>query len=324
MCYFLCMTTKQQEKRQSGPGKSYRNGISLIQLTKLFPDEEAARQWFEAERWPDGPVCPKCQSTAIAECKDHKPQPYRCKTCRKHFSVRTDTVLARSHVPLQKWVFALYLYVTSLKGVSSMRLHRDLDVTQKTAWFMAHRIRKALESEGALFAGPIEVDEAYLGGREKNKHASKKTKAGRGPVGKAAVVGLKDRETNKVSAQVVEHTNQATLQAFVNARRADGAKVYTDEHGGYVGLDNHESVKHSVGEYVKDQAHTNGIESFWASLKRGYTGTYHKMSVKHLDRYVNEFAGRHNLREADTLDQMAHVAAGCVGQRLLYQDLIAA
>ena len=313
----------RERKSKSGPGKSYRAGVSLIQLTKLFPDEEAARLWFEANRWPDGIVCPKCQSTAIVECKDHNPQPYRCKACRKHFSVRTGTVLARSHVPLQKWVFALYLYVTSLKGVSSMRLHRDLDVTQKTAWFMAHRIRKALESEGALFAGPVEVDEAYMGGKNANKHAHKKIKNANGTVGKTAVVGMKDRDSNQVSAQVVEHTNQETLHAFVNDRREDGAKVYTDEHGGYIGLDNHESVKHSVGEYVKDQAHTNGIESFWASLKRGYTGTYHKMSEKHLNRYVNEFAGRHNLREADTLDQMAHVAVGCVGHRLMYQELIA-
>lgn len=308
---------------KSGPGKSYRAGVSLIQLTKLFPDEEAARQWFEAQRWPASIVCPKCGADSIANIPNAKPMPYRCKACRKHFSVRTGTVLARSHVPLQKWVFALYLYVTSLKGVSSMRLHRDLDVTQKTAWFMAHRIRKALESEGALFAGPVEVDEAYMGGKNANKHAHKKIKNANGTVGKTAVVGMKDRDTNQVSAQVVEHTNQETLHAFVNDRKAEGAKVYTDEHGGYIGLENHEAVKHSVGEYVKDQAHTNGIESFWASLKRGYTGTYHKMSEKHLNRYVTEFAGRHNLREADTLDQMAHVAVGCVGHRLMYQDLIA-
>ena len=230
--------------------------------------------------------------------------------------------MARSHVPLQKWVFALYLYVTSLKGVSSMRLHRNLDVTQKTAWFMAHRIRKALESEGTLFAGPVEVDEVYMGGKEKNKHNNKRT-LGRGPAGKTAVVGMKDRTTKQVQAAVLEHTDKDTLQEFVTDRIEPGAKVYTDEQRACLDLENHESVCHSVREYVRAQAHTNGIESFWAMLKRGYIGTYHKMSIKHLGRYVHEFAGRQNLWEADTLDQMAHLAVGCIGHRLLYQDLIA-
>ena len=317
------MKTAEQVRRQKGPGKSYRVGVSLIQLTQLFPDEEAARQWFEKQRWPDGPRCPHCQSDDIATIRNAKPMPYRCKTCRKHFSVRTGTVLARSHVPLQKWVFALYLYVTSLKGVSSMRLHRDLNVTQKTAWFMAHRIRKALEHDGTLFAGPVEADETYVGGREKNKHDRKKIKGARGTLGKTAVIGVKDRETKHVQAAVIESTDRPTLSGFVAAHAAPGAKVYTDEHSGYDWVDNREVVRHSVKEYVRDQAHTNGIESFWAMLKRGYVGTYHKMSVKHLGRYVHEFAGRQNIREDDTLDQMAHVAVGCVGQRLLYQDLIA-
>ena len=312
----------KQRVSKAGPGKAYRSGVSLIQLTKLFPDEESAERWFEAQRWPDGMVCPKCDSTNIAACKDKKPQPYRCRTCRKHFSVRTGTVLARSHIPLQKWVFALYLYVTNLKGVSSMRLHRDLDITQKSAWFMAHRIRKALKGRGSLFAGPVEVDEAYFGGKNANKHHRKKIPNATGTMGKTPVVGMKDRNTKQVHAAVVKQTNQATLQGFVTDHAAPGAKVYTDEHGGYVGLENHEAVKHSIGEYVKDQAHTNGIESFWSMLRRGYVGTYHQMSEKHLQRYVDEFSGRQNIREAGTMDQMAHVAVGCVGQRLLYQELV--
>ena len=142
-------------------------------------------------------------------------------------------------------------------------------------------------------------------------------------MGKVAVVGMKDRETNRVSAEVVKSTDGLTLQEFVLDQVADGAKVYTDDHRGYHGLPNHQSVKHSVGEYVDGMAHTNGIESFWSMLKRGYHGTYHKMSAKHLDRYVREFAGRHNQRTENTKDQMASVVTGIVGRRLMYKDLTA-
>ena len=191
---------------------------------------------------------------------------------------------------------------------------------------MLHRIREGLAAEAARldrFEGPVEVDESYFGGKEHNKHASKKLHAGRGAVGKTAVVAAKDRNTNRVKAKVVERTNKQTLQPFVESAREPGAKVYTDEAKAYDGLENRESVKHSVGEYVDGMAHTNGVESFWSMLKRGYHGTYHRMSPKHLQRYVNEFAGRHNIRDLDTIDQMAHVAAGMVGRRLLHRELTA-
>ena len=215
------------------------------------------------------------------------------------------------------------LLTTNLKGISSMKLHRELGITQKSAWHLAHRLRDSFTPNGGSMAGPVEVDETYMGGKNANKHAHKKIKNANGTVGKTAVVGIKDRDTNTVQAAVVERTNQETLQGFVNARRADGATVYSDEHGGYMGLDNYEVVKHSAGEYVKEQAHTNGIESFWSMLKRGYVGTYHQMSVKHLDRYVNEFAGRHNARPLDTLVQMECIAQGLVGKQLRYRELTA-
>ena len=294
----------------------------MVQLCDMFPDENSAREWFESRVWQDGRYCPRCGSTRTHDA-GHNDMPYRCSDCRGYFSVKTGTVMHSSNLPLRKWAFAIYLHLTSLKGVSSMKLHRDIGVPQKTAWFMLQRIRKAWESDDSPFAGPIEVDETYMGGRERNKHKGKKLKAGRGTVGKTAIVGAKDRKTNKIKAAVVKATDAKTLQGFVVAAALAGATVYSDDASAYKGMPfDHESVRHSVGEYVSGMAHTNGIESFWAMLKRGYHGTYHKMSPKHLQRYVNEFSGRHGIRERDTLDQMNAVVAGMVGKRLVYKELV--
>ena len=166
------------------------------------------------------------------------------------------------------------------------------------------------------------MDETYMGGLERNKHGRKKLMAGRGPVGKTPVVGVKDRDTNRVAARVVEHTDKETLQGFVKERTVKGAKVYTDEAKAYDGLENCESVKHPIAEYVRGMAHTNVVESFWSMLKRAHKGTFHNMSAKHLQRYVSEFAGRHNIRSLDTIHQMEHVVVGVVGRRQAYRDLV--
>lgn len=306
-------------------GKAFRKGISFVDLMDMFPDDATAEQWFIEHRWPNGVACAHCGSLAVSRLDSHPTMPFRCRDCRKYFSVKTNGLMHSSKLGYRKWAIAIYIVTTNIKGTSSMKLHRDLGITQKTAWHMAHRIRETYNDHHAPFTGPVEVDETYIGGLERNKHESRKQHAGRGPIGKTPVVGMKDRDTGKVTATPVDHTDRKTLQDFVEANTEQDTTVYTDDAAAYKGIPRpHESVKHSVKEYVHGQAHTNGVESFWAMLKRGYVGTYHHMSVDHLHRYVNEFAGRHNDRPADTRDQMRHIVEGMNGKRLRYNDLIAA
>lgn len=320
-----------------GPGKASRNGISLTALFRMFPDNETAERWFVKERWGDKPSCPHCGSLNVQSGAKHPSMPYRCreKECAKRFSVKTGTAMQSSNLGYQTWAIALYLVTTSLKGVSSMKLHRDLNITQKSAWHLAHRIRSTFEArqeEVPLLEGPVEQDETYVGGKRRNMSNSKRRElygTGRGAVGKTAVVGLKDRESNSVRARVVESTDAETLIGFTEENVVQGAMVYTDSATAYDSLSSeaneykHKTVRHSISEYVKGDVSTNGIESFWSMLKRAHTGTFHKMSPKHLNRYVDEFVGRHNIRESDTLDQMRSVYRGLQWKQLRYKDLIA-
>ena len=242
------------------PGKSHREGITLVQLMDMFPDEDTATKWFEKVVWNGTRCCGHCGSTKTSELPNAKPMPYWCTDCRSYFSVRTGTAIAHSRVPLRKWAIAIYLELTSLKSISSMKLHRDIGVTQKTAWFMLHRIREAwnARSNGNQFSGPVEVDETYMGGKRANMSNAKRKElagTGRGAVGKVAIVGAKDRASNRVAAKVVASTDKPTLQGFVVEHTAPGATVYADEASAYEGTPfEHESVKHSVAEYVRDMA----------------------------------------------------------------------
>jgi len=300
--------------------------LSTFEFFQKFPNEETARKFFEARRWGDEPVCGHCGSVSVTECKNHKPMPYRCRNCRSHFSVRTGTVLAESRLPLQKWLLAIYMLTSARKGIPSTQMARELGVTQKTAWFLAQRIRETWMQgrDSGDMGNHTQVDETYVGGKAANKHKGEKTDKKRGTVGKVAVMGMRD-EHGHVRAKPVGNTKRATVHSFVAENAPFGGTVVTDQFAAYLGLHHlgyhHIRINHAAGQFIKDMAHTNGIESFWSLLKRGYIGIYHYMSAKHLHRYVNEYSFRHNTAKSGTTVFINMTIDRMVNKRLTYKGL---
>lgn len=301
-----------------------RSTISTFKLFELFPDESSARKYLEGRLWPNGVTCPECKSKErITTRKDGF---YRCNACKLDFTVRTKTIFERSHVPLHKWLYAMYLLVTARKGISSLQLGKEIGITQKSAWFVLHRLREACGTRLELLQGTVEVDETFFGGEESNRHMYDRIHKPRERTEKTIVVGMRQRGGNTV-AKVVASTGGLALRGAIHENVAPGTRILSDDYGSYTALPKegfqHDSVKHVTGEYVRGDVHTNGIESVWAVMKRGMHGVYHHADKKHMGRYVNEFTFRLNQGNVarHTTERLDSFVDAVAGKRLTFERL---
>lgn len=297
---------------------------SILDLVKAFPDEKTCMDYLAEMRWNGQVVSPFDETSKVYTMKDGR---FMCKNTKKYFNAKVGTIFEDTKIPLIKWYMALYIFSSHKKGVSSHQLAKDIDVTQKTAWFMLHRLRFAFNTESFKkeFDGITEIDETFIGGAEKNKHANKKTKGthGRSTDTKAPVLGMKERLTGQVRAFVVKDTTSNSLMPLIKKSIKEGSIVVTDEYRTYDILGwkyIHGRVCHSAKEFVNGKFHTNGIENFWSHLKRGVDGIYHWVSKEHLQSYVDEYTLRYNTRKMTTSGRFDLVLANAVG-RLTYKEL---
>lgn len=291
-----------------------------------FQDADKARQYLEALRWPDGPVCPHCGCIGdhyALKGKAHRPGLWKCKDCRKQFSVTVGTVFERSKIPLNKWLLGVHLMCASKKAISSHQIHRMLGVTYKSAWFMTHRIREAMKSGSTGLmgtgGGTVEVDETYWGNNGKQRK-----EGARGYQHKMKVVSLVERDGEKRSI-VVNAVNAKTLRVVLATNVSKDANLMTDEHSGYtlVGREfaSHGVTSHSAGQYVDGNNHSNTVESAFSLLKRGLIGTFHHVGEQHLQRYVTEFDFRWNHRKVTDRERADSLLSAVAGKRLMYRRL---
>jgi transposase-like protein len=304
-----------------------RSTISTFQLFEKFPNEASAYAYVEKRLWPNGPVCPRCKAVErISKREKGRTGLYCCNACQREFTVKIGTIFEDSKVPMHKWLYAMYLVVTARKGISSLQLGKEVGITQKSAWFVLQRLRTACGQNKAILQGIVEVDETFIGGLERNKHANKKLNEGRGAVGKTAVIGMRQRGGDTIAMPIARNDGN-TILGEINKAVSKGTRIMTDDHRSYSGLADmefkHESVNHSGGEYARGEANTNGIESVWAVLKRGVHGTFHHVSKKHLDRYVDEFTFRLNAGKVSrhTLQRLDSFVDAIAGKRITYTQL---
>jgi transposase-like protein len=295
---------------------------SIIDLVNTFPDQQSCIDYLEKVRWPEEVISPFDASSKVYKCKGNK---YRCKNTNKYFNVKTGTMFDNTKLPLQKWFLAIWLITSHKKGISSLQLGRDINITQKSAWFMLQRIRACFGIEDEMLEDEVEMDEAFIGGKNKNRHEHKKVKnaQGRSLKDKTPVVGMVQRE-GKLKAFKTENTKKKTLtEQAVNNIKKDSI-IYTDEWKGYNGLKkvyDHSTIKHKKKEYVRGRVHTNTIEGFWSLLKRGIDGIYHSVSTKHLQKYVDEFVFRYNSRRHSEYERF-NMFFWNLENRLTYNELI--